>query len=97
MAAKQREEKVGRNAPTPQPEQAIQPTAKVLCNSICNSSTPTYTAYEVRFHLAQARGVVRFQYRYGTCTSASCFYFHGFLLGVVKGEGMSYTLKRYHL
>lgn len=28
MAAKQREEKVGRNARTPQPEQAIQPKAK---------------------------------------------------------------------
>ena len=42
---KQREEKVERGGTRLKPEQAIQLTAKVLCNSIHNSSssTPTYT------------------------------------------------------
>jgi len=34
---------VERGGPRLQPKQAIQLTAKVLCNSIYNSSTPTYT------------------------------------------------------
>jgi len=88
---KQREEKVERGGTRLKPEQAIQLTAKVLCNSIHNSSssTPTYTQNRSGFTSPRPGAQFDSSYSIGLVTVILVFISMVFLSGVAKGRECS--------